>query len=139
MGESGAAQSKFTNAVEQLPSGVFLPSNAVRSARRVVVDATAFSDAQIKDLVDSFAELQLLHPYFKPIFLISAMHPEALLRSEYLFETVVQESSWPLSRQAGQYQDHVERRLIEMMHVYRTDRAGTIRPGENVPRWLYER
>ena len=65
-------------AVEIMPSGIYLPPNAVSTALRIVVEATTLDDDQIGELVDVFARLQLHHPYVKPIFLVSAMKPSEL-------------------------------------------------------------
>jgi hypothetical protein len=127
------------NAVQRMPSGHFLPPNAVRSAVRVVVDATEHTDADIPEMVERFAYAQLAYPYIKPVFLISALEPLELTRAGFLYETVVPESGWDEVAMGNSYEDYKQRRFHEMITVYRAQRMGKVVPGEAVPRWMYER
>lgn len=128
-----------TTAVERMPSGIYLPPNAVRTALRIVVDATTLDDDQIGELVDVFARLQLHHPYVKPIFLVSAMEPSELSAAGFMYETVIPESSWRSLKMRAPYRDYVERRVYELIKVYSAHRFGAYTAGMDIPRWFYER
>lgn len=65
----------LTFALERIPSGAFLPPNALRTAVRLVIDATDHRDSDIAALADEFVYTQLKYPYIKPVFLISALDP----------------------------------------------------------------
>lgn len=126
-------------AVAIMPSGIFLPHNAVDTALRVMVDATQFNDVELADLVDSFADIQMHHPYVKPIFLVATLDPAHLSAAGFMYETVMPESAWSQMCMTASYQEYKERRISEMISVYSANRAGTLAPGANVPRWFYER
>lgn len=126
-------------AVEQMPSGIYLPPNAVKSALRIVVDATTVADDRIDDMVDAFARLQLHHPYVKPIFLVSAMKPGELSAAGFMYETVIPASTWKSLSMGTTYREYVERRIFEMIKVYSAHRSGAYTQGMDIPRWLYER
>lgn len=118
---------------------ICLPPNAVRSSMRVVVDATGLTNDEIPEAVDRFVFLQLSFPYVKPIFLISALDPAALSNAGFMYETVLPESSWNKIRLDASYREYKERRVFEMVTVYQPERMGSIQPGEQIPRWMYER
>lgn len=136
-----AAQKKdgLTAALEQMPSGIYLPPNARKSAMRVIVDATAFADDQIDQLVEQFALMQLHFPYVKPIFLISAMAPGALSAAGFMYETVTPEATWRDLAAPGTYREYKERRVVEMLNTYQANRVHVQEPSSRIPRWLYER
>lgn len=136
---SASNSATLLGALERMPSGVFLPPNAVKSSTRIVVDATRFSEAQIPELVEKFALVQLHFPYVKPIFLISALSPGELSSAGFIYETVMPEASWTTMGMDSTYREYKERRLTEMIKVYAAARIGTIAPGTEIPRWFYER
>ncbi|MGO1736747.1 MAG: hypothetical protein ACTHZ9_10565 [Leucobacter sp.] len=126
-------------ALEMMPSGIFLPKDAVHTSNRVLIEAVEFADQDLPDLVDKFVQMQLHYPYVKPIFLISALSPGELSRAGFIYETVLTESSWEELGIEATYREYTERRVHEMISVYRTSRFSVIRPGQEIPRWLYER
>ncbi|TDT29959.1 glycosyltransferase [Naumannella halotolerans] len=136
-----AVKEKFSlpDSLERMPSGISLPSNAVKSAIRVVIDATTHGDADIPGLVDHITHVQLRYPYIKPVFLISALNSAALTRAGYMYETVVPADKWEALGTAMSHSEYVERRFYEMITVYQPQRMARIRPGEALPRWIYER
>lgn len=126
-------------ALEMMPSGIFLPQNAVHTSNRILINAVELTDEDIPELVDKFALLQLHYPYVKPIFLISALNPGELTRAGFIYETALTESSWNELGIEATYREYAERRVHEMIAVYKTGRVSAIAPGQEVPRWLYER
>lgn len=126
-------------ALEMMPSGIFLPKDAVHASNRILVDAVEFADEDIPELVDKFVLMQLHYPYVKPVFLISALNPGELSRAGFIYETVMTESSWNELGMEATYREYTERRVHEMISVYRTSRFSAIQPGQTIPRWLYER
>lgn len=128
-----------STAVERMPSGIYLPPNAVRTALRIAIEATTLDDDQIGELVDVFARLQLHHPYVKPIFLVSAMEPSELSAAGFMYETVIPESSWRSLKMRAPYSDYIERRVYELIKVYSAHRFGAYTAGMVIPRWFYER
>lgn len=136
---SASQRAGHTTAVERMPSGIYLPPNAVKTALRIVVDATTLVDNQIGELVDAFARLQLHHPYVKPIFLISAMKPVELSAAGFMYETVVPANTWKSLTMITTYREYVERRIVEMIKVYSAHRSGAYTAGMDIPRWFYER
>lgn len=128
-----------SRALEMMPSGIFLPKDAVHTSNRVLVDATELADEDIPELVDKFVQLQLRYPYVKPVFLISALNPGELSRAGFIYETVLTEAWWGELGIDATYREYVERRVHEMISVYKTSRFSEIQPGQEIPRWLYER
>lgn len=122
-----------------MPSGIFLPKDAVHTSNRILVDATEFGDEDIPELVEEFVQVQLHYPYVKPVFLISALNPGELSRAGFIYETVLTKSWWGELGMEATYREYVERRVHEMITVYRTTRFSVIQPGQEIPRWLYER
>lgn len=132
-------QATAKRALEMMPSGIFLPNDAVHTSERILVQATEFADQDIPELVDGFVQVQLHYPYVKPVFLISALNPGELSRAGFIYETVLTESWWRGLEMEATYREYVERRVHEMISVYRTSRFAAIQPGQEIPRWLYER
>ena len=126
-------------ALQDMPSGIYLPPNAVRTSVRVAVEATKHTDDEVNELVDQFAFVQLRYPYIKPIFLISALEPKELTKAGFIYETVIPESTWSLLDSPSTYQDYKERRFYEMIEVYQAHRMVSSEPGHAIPRWVYER
>lgn len=127
-------------ALEMMPSGVFLPPNATHSSDRVLIVAVQHSNDDILELVNKSAMMQLHYPYVKPVFLISAQNPGELTRAGFIYETVMPESAWGmvLGMEAS-HREYMERRVHEMISVYIVSRVAEILPGQEIPRWLYER
>lgn len=136
---NGSNQDTANRALEMMPSGIFLPKDAIRTSNRILVDATEFADDDIPELVDRFVQVQLRYPYVKPMFLISALNPGELSRAGFVYETVLTKSWWGELGMEATYREYVERRVHEMISVYKTSRFSAIQPGQEIPRWLYER
>lgn len=130
---------RAAEALKEMPSGIYLPPNAVRTSVRVAVEATKHTDEEVNELVDQFAYVQLRYPYIKPIFLISALEPSELTRAGFIYETVIPESTWVLLDSPSNYQDYKDRRFYEMIEVYQAQRMVSSEPGQAIPRWVYER
>lgn len=128
-----------TEALEMMPSGIYLPPNAVKTSLRIAVDATAHTDQDIPDLVDRFSAVQLRFPFIKPVFLVSALDPAELTRAGYIYETVIPEAAWDKLDAPATYKEYQERRFHEMIVVYQAQKMVTVEPGEDLPRWIYER
>jgi len=126
-------------ALEMMPSGIFLPKDAVHTSNRILVDATELADVEIPELVDKFVQMQLHYPYVKPVFLISALQPGELSRAGFIYETALTKYWWEELGIEATYREYVERRVHEMISVYRTSRFTAMQPGQEIPRWLYER
>lgn len=134
--DSGSTVEK---ALEQMPSGIYLPPNAVRDSSRIIVDATQYSAEELSELTNKFAYAQLKYPFIKPIFLISALNPTVLSEAGFIYETVMPQTAWGRLGTGVPYAEYIARRFHEMVKVFRAHKMGRINPGEVIPRWMYER
>lgn len=132
-------QVTLDRALKMMPSGNYLPTDAVHRSSRILIDAVDLDDEDIPWLVEKFVALQLHYPYLKPVFLITALSPQELSRAGFIYETALTPSAWEGLGVGASYREYAERRVHEMMAVYKTTGYWAVQPGREIPRWLYER
>lgn len=126
-------------ALAMVPSGRYLPTNAFAGALRILVVIADHDADQLSDFATGLLELQLHHPYLKPVLLITALDPEPLSAAGFLYETAMSEQMWERAGFVASHADYLDERIAEMAATYLVARTVRLGPGEAMPRWILDR
>ena len=126
-------------ALGMIRSGRYLPDDARRMARRLLVVAIDHDATQLAELAEHLLVHQLAHPYIKPVVLATAMDASALSAAGFLYETAMTRVMWHKAGFTGTYEDYVAARIGEMTATFQVPRVVTLQPGEHLPAWALDR
>jgi hypothetical protein len=123
-------------AVAKISSGLYVPRQARRDALCVLIVAVDHDAEEVDRLLEHVARAQLEQPVFKPIFLITGGHVDALRRLAFQYETLMTESEWTSVDAGVSFATYRRRRIEEMRAVYLPQQIVITSPGATVGPWF---
>lgn len=106
---------------ETFRSGPFLPRRARKKAVRTLIVATEHDDESLPSLVDALLDIQLWHPYVKPVLLVGTADTTSVRSSGLLYESCFGPDELALLQVDGSWSDYRRDRITTMIDIYAPD------------------